>query len=78
MVLLDVIMPKMDGFSVLKSMREDEATKDLPVMLLTNLGQDEDIQKGKELGVIGYLIKANVTPAEVVESVKKELAKLKA
>ena len=77
MVLLDVIMPKMDGFSVLKSMREDPVTKDLPVMLLTNLGQDEDIQKGKELGVIGYLIKANVTPAEVVESVKKELAKLK-
>ena len=77
MVLLDVIMPKMDGFSVLKSMREDPATKDLPVMLLTNLGQDEDIEKGKELGVIGYLVKANVTPSEVVEAVKKELAKLK-
>ena len=77
MILLDVIMPKMDGFSVLKSMREDPATKDLPVMLLTNLGQDEDIEKGKELGVIGYLVKANVTPSEVVEAVKKELAKLK-
>ena len=77
LVLLDVIMPKMDGFSVLKSMREDPATKDLPVMLLTNLGQDEDIEKGKELGVLGYLVKANVTPSEVVEAVKKELAKLK-
>jgi DNA-binding response OmpR family regulator len=75
-VLLDVIMPKMDGFSVLKSMREDEKTKNLPVMLLTNLGQDEDVQKGKELGAVGYLVKANVTPAEVVATVKKELEKL--
>ncbi len=75
-VLLDVIMPKMDGFSVLKSLREDPTTKDLPVMLLTNLGQDEDVKKGKELGVVGYLVKANVTPSEVVETVKKELAKL--
>jgi CheY-like chemotaxis protein len=69
-------MPKMDGFSVLKSMREDEKTKNLPVMLLTNLGQDEDVQKGKELGAVGYLVKANVTPAEVVATVKKELEKL--
>ncbi|MBT4648855.1 response regulator [bacterium] len=76
-VLLDVIMPKMDGFSVLKAIREDEKTKNLPVMLLTNLGQDEDIQKGKELGAVGYLVKANVTPADVVESVRKELEKLK-
>ncbi len=77
LVLLDVIMPKMDGFSVLRAMREDPKTKDLPVILLTNLGQDEDVAKGKELGAIGYLVKANVTPAEVVESVKRELAKLK-
>lgn len=77
LVLLDVIMPKMDGFSVLRAMREDPKTKNLPVILLTNLGQDEDIAKGKELGVIGYLVKANVTPAEVVEKVKCELAKLK-
>lgn len=76
-VLLDVIMPKMDGFSVLRAMREDPKTKDLPVILLTNLGQDEDVAKGKELGAIGYLVKANVTPAEVVEAVKRELAKLK-
>lgn len=76
LVLLDVIMPKMDGFSVLKSIREDAGIKDLPVILLTNLGQDEDVQKGKELGVVGYLVKANVTPAEVVEAAKRELAKL--
>lgn len=75
-ILLDIIMPKMDGFSVLKSLKEDAATKDIPVMLLTNLGQDEDVQKGKQLGAVGYLVKANVTPSEVVASVQKEIGKL--
>jgi len=74
-ILLDIIMPKMDGFSVLKALKEDESTKHVPVMLLTNLGQEEDIQKGKELGSVGYLVKANITPAEVVEAVKKKLGK---
>ena len=74
-ILLDIIMPKMDGFSVLKSLKEDETTKDVPVMLLTNLGQDEDIKKGNELGAVGYLVKANITPSEVVEEVKKKLGK---
>ena len=74
-ILLDIIMPKMDGFSVLKSLKEDPATKAIPVMLLTNLGQDEDVKRGKELGSVGYLVKANVTPSEVVDAVKKEIAK---
>ncbi|RJR10326.1 response regulator [Candidatus Parcubacteria bacterium] len=74
-ILLDIIMPKMDGFSVLKSLKEDPDTKDIPVMLLTNLGQEEDIEKGKELGVVGYLVKANITPSEVVAEVKKHLGK---
>lgn len=74
-ILLDIIMPKMDGFSVLKSLKEDETTKDVPVMLLTNLGQEEDIKKGQELGAVGYLVKANITPSEVVAEVKKKLGK---
>jgi len=72
-VLLDIIMPKMDGFSVLKSLKEDPETKDVPVLLLTNLGQEEDIERGKKLGAVGYLVKANITPAEVVHEVKKQL-----
>ncbi|MCD4760281.1 response regulator [bacterium] len=72
-ILLDIIMPKMDGFSVLKALKEDDSTKDIPVMLLTNLGQDEDIEKGKTMGAVGYLVKANITPSEVVEEVKKKL-----
>ena len=76
-ILLDIIMPKMDGFSVLKSLKEDANTKNIPVMLLTNLGQDEDVQRGKQLGAVGYLVKANITPSEVVAAVKKEIDNLK-
>ena len=72
-ILLDIIMPKMDGFAVLKSLKKDEKTKNIPVMLLTNLGQEEDIQRGEELGGVGYLVKANTTPSEVVEMVKNKL-----
>ena len=74
-ILLDIIMPKMDGFSVLKSLKDDPATKNVPVILLTNLGQEEDVEKGKELGAVGYLVKANITPSEVVAEVKKKLGK---
>ena len=72
-ILLDIIMPKMDGFAVLKALKANDKTKGIPVILLTNLGQEEDIEKGKQDGAIGYLVKANTTPAEVVERVKKEL-----
>ena len=74
-ILLDIIMPKMDGFAVLKSLKKDEKTKNIPVMLLTNLGQEEDIKRGEELGVVGYLVKANTTPADVVDAVKNKLNK---
>jgi DNA-binding response OmpR family regulator len=70
LILLDIIMPKIDGFAVLKKLKEDPKTKDIPVIMLTNLGQDEDISRGKEMGSAGYLIKANNTPAEVVDKTK--------
>ncbi|KKT00861.1 MAG: hypothetical protein UV78_C0074G0005 [Parcubacteria group bacterium GW2011_GWA2_43_17] len=73
LVLLDIIMPKLDGFSVLKKIKEDPATKNVPVILLTNLGQDEDVKKGNNLGAAGYLVKANLTPAQVVDKVKEYL-----
>lgn len=69
-VLLDIIMPKMDGFAALKKMKKNAATAGIPVILLTNLGQEEDIRKGKELGAVDYFIKANHTPQEVVDKVK--------
>lgn len=73
LVLLDIIMPKLDGFSVLRKIKEDPKTKNIPVILLTNLGQDEDIKKGNALGAKGYLVKANLTPAQVVDKVKEYL-----
>ena len=73
LILLDIIMPKMDGFTVLKKLKEGEATKEIPVILLTNLGQNEDMKKGLNLGALDYLVKANHTPTQVVEKIKKVL-----
>jgi len=70
LILLDIIMPKLDGFSVLKKIKDDPKLKNVPVVLLTNLGQDEDIEKGNKLGSAGYLVKANLTPGEVIEKIK--------
>ncbi len=74
-ILLDIIMPKMDGFATLQALKEDATTKAIPVILLTNLGQNEDVAKGTKLGAIGYLIKAQLTPGEVVTKVRELLGK---
>lgn len=74
-ILLDIIMPKLDGFAALKSIREDAILKSTPVILLTNLGQEDDIKKGKQLGADDYFVKANHSPQEIVEKVKTVLAK---
>lgn len=72
-ILLDIIMPKLDGFTVLKELKSDAATKSIPVILLTNLGQDDDIRKGKKLGADDYFVKANHSPQEIVEKVRAVL-----
>lgn len=73
-MLLDILLPKLDGFEVLEKLKADNATQNIPVILLTNLGQKEDIDKGLKLGATDYLIKAHFMPAETVEKVKKVLA----
>ncbi len=72
-ILLDVLLPKMDGFEVLKALKADKATKDIPVILLTNLSQRDDVEQGQALGAVDYLIKAHFMPSEVVEKIKKVL-----
>ena len=72
-ILLDIIMPKLDGFSVLKELKKDTKTKKIKIILLTNLGQDEDVKKGKAMGANDYLVKANFTPSQVVEKVREVL-----
>ena len=69
-VLLDVVLPVMDGFEVLKKLSEEDAAHP-PIILLTNLGQKEDVEKGLKLGAADYLIKANFTPSEVIAKVNK-------
>jgi len=74
-ILLDIILPKLDGFLVLKELKSDDKLKEIPVLLLTNLGQEDDIKKGKKLGADGYFVKANHNPAEIVDKVKEQLNK---
>lgn len=70
MILLDIILPKLDGFAVLKSLRAMDAYKTTPIIMLSNLGQEEDIEKGKKLGASDYMIKANFTPSQVLAKVQ--------
>ncbi len=70
-VLLDVILPQLDGFSVLEELKKRDNTKNIPVVMLTNLGTEEDIDKGKKLGADGYIVKASMTPAQISEEIKK-------
>jgi len=73
-ILLDLILPKMDGFEVLRELKKNPALVNVPVILLTNLSQKDDINRGMELGAVDFLIKAHFMPSEVVNKVKKILA----
>lgn len=72
-ILLDILMPDMDGWDVLKTLKKDKLLADIPVIMLTNLGQKDDVKKGFEMGAVGYLIKAHFMPSEVVDKIKKIL-----
>lgn len=73
LLLLDIVLPKRDGFEILAAARKDPKLKSLPILLLTNLGQKPDVQHGLELGANDYVIKAHFTPSEVVEKIEKVL-----
>jgi len=73
LVLLDIVLPRMDGFEVLQNLKKDKSLKDILVVALTNLGQKEEVEKGISLGADDYIIKAHFTPTEVVAKVKKML-----
>lgn len=72
-IMLDIILPQIDGFTVLAELKKDKATKNIPVVMLTNLGTTEDQKKGKKMGAEDYLVKASLTPAEISEKIKKIL-----
>lgn len=74
-ILLDIVMPRLDGFEVLRAFKKDKIAENALLIILTNLGQKEDIEKGLALGATDYIIKAHFTPSEVVAKVKSLLEK---
>lgn len=73
-ILLDILMPELDGFEVLKIIKGDDATKDIPVLIMSNLGQEDHVEKGMKLGAVGYIVKSQYTPSKVVEKIKSIIA----
>ena len=74
-ILLDIILPKVHGFEVLRQVKAAPATANIPVLLLTNLSQKDEIEQGLKMGAEDYLIKAHFMPSEVVDKIKKVLNK---
>lgn len=70
LVLLDLILPKMNGFDVLKALKSNPETKSIPVIVLTNLEDIKDIEKVLELGATTYLVKANYSLEEITDKIK--------
>lgn len=73
LILLDLILPKKDGFEVLQELKKDEETKEIPVIILTNLEGSDDVEKALSLGATTYLVKANYELEEVVRKIKETL-----
>lgn len=72
-VLLDLILPGMDGFEILTRLKADQNLRSIPVLILSNLGQQEDVDRAMSLGAEGFMIKANFTLDEIVQRVKEIL-----
>ena len=73
LILLDIVLPKMDGFEVLQEIKKDPELRNIQIIALTNLGQKEEVEKGLESGAAKYLVKAHYTPTEVVKEIKQIL-----
>jgi DNA-binding response OmpR family regulator len=73
LVLLDLILPSIDGFEVLSRIKEDSNVASIPIIILSNLGQKEEVEKGLNLGAVDYLIKAHFTPGEIIEKIRNIL-----
>jgi len=73
LILLDLILPEMDGFEALKTLKSTVETDSIPVIILSNLGQKEDVERGFDLGADDYLIKAHFTPDEIIKRVRTPL-----
>lgn len=77
LIILDLVLPKKNGFEVLSEIKLDSDTKNIPVIILTNLGQESDIQRGMALGASAYLVKTDFLVSQLPAIVKENLIKVK-
>ena len=73
LIVLDLILPGISGYEVLEKIKQDANLKEIPVIILSNLGQEEDIEKAKKLGAADYLVKAHFSFAEIIKKIKEVL-----
>ncbi|MFA6253135.1 MAG: response regulator [Patescibacteria group bacterium] len=73
LIILDMIMPKKSGFEVLTELQRNPKTRNIPVIILSNLGQEDDKKKGIDLGAVDYLIKDNITLGILVDKINQYL-----
>jgi len=73
LLILDIVIPNVDGWKVLKLIRKDKELSNVKIIILSNLGQKDEVEKAMKLGAERYLIKAHFTPSEVLQEVKKVL-----
>ena len=73
LILLDIMLPDIDGFDLLQTIKNDNKTNNVPVIIMSNLGQPEDIQQGRSLGAKDYLVKSDLSLDQVLEKVRKYL-----
>jgi len=70
LILLDLILPGLDGFEVLERIKDNPSTSAVPVLIFSNLGQRDEIERGLKLGAVDFLVKAHFTPEEIVDKIK--------
>ena len=75
LIILDLMLPKKSGFDILKEIKADSKVKDIPVLILSNLAQEKEIEEGMALGAEGYIVKSNVSIQQVIEKIKETLKK---
>lgn len=73
-IVLDILLPGKDGFEVLKELKEEVKTKNIPVLIVSNLGSKNDFERGSQLGAVGFMVKTTVIPEDVVAKAKQVIA----
>lgn len=74
LILLDIMMADIDGFEVLRQLKADDATKNIPVVILSNLGKREEIERGLALGATTYIIKSSILPHDILSIIRTQLS----